>query len=255
MRRLTLILLLLCSPAFAGRNFAHYSTDKINFGSAASLDDLYSQGGGGMTAWCWINLSDVSGGSDNRMISKNQWALATSSGTTGGFYFYHATSGDAVFREAANASFGLNVWTFLAATWDGSLTAANIHLYTGVTPSSIAEVSYASSGDGTGSISTDASSDYVIGNESAGGSLGPGGTFAACGAANIVLTLVQIQSLAATNSPRADFPAPAIKLLAPLWGTATTESDLSGNSNNGTVTGATVADHCPCGRYRPGVLQ
>jgi hypothetical protein len=35
----------------------------------------------------------------------------------------------------------------------------------------------------------------------------------------------------------------------PLWGVASPEPDLSGSGNNGTVTGATKADHAPVGRY------
>ncbi len=35
----------------------------------------------------------------------------------------------------------------------------------------------------------------------------------------------------------------------PLWGTASPEADLSGNANNGTVSGAVAADHI-CGPYR-----
>jgi hypothetical protein len=37
----------------------------------------------------------------------------------------------------------------------------------------------------------------------------------------------------------------------PIYGIASPEPDLSGNGNNGTVTGTTAADHPPVGRYAP----
>ena len=46
----------------------------------------------------------------------------------------------------------------------------------------------------------------------------------------------------------------AVVLDMPLWGVADPEPDLSGNGNNGTVTGAVLADHAPVGRYTPSRL-
>lgn len=58
------------------------------------------------------------------------------------------------------------------------------------------------------------------------------------------LSDAEFAALAAGTSPQQIRPA-SLKGYWPLWGVSGTEIDLSANRNNGTVTGATRADHTP----------
>jgi hypothetical protein len=61
-----------------------------------------------------------------------------------------------------------------------------------------------------------------------------------------VLTADEIAALARGVSPNMIRPI-NLELYWPLWGVASPEPDLSGHSLNGTVTGATLANHAPVG--------
>jgi hypothetical protein len=63
----------------------------------------------------------------------------------------------------------------------------------------------------------------------------------------VALSAAEIDALWRGVPPGRVRPA-ALFLYWPLWGVAATEPDLSGNGRNGTVTGATAADHAPVGR-------
>lgn len=67
---------------------------------------------------------------------------------------------------------------------------------------------------------------------------------------NVVLSSSEIDAYSNGVSPNF-IRRTALVLYLPLWGLASPEPDLSGNKNNGTVTGAVLADHAPIGSYTP----
>jgi hypothetical protein len=88
-------------------------------------------------------------------------------------------------------------------------------------------------------------SDYTVGRMM-GGSNYFDGRIAEVGVWSELLTANEIAALAKGVSP-AMVQAKELELYLPLWGVASPEIDLSPNQNVGTVTGATLATHCPAG--------
>ena len=75
------------------------------------------------------------------------------------------------------------------------------------------------------------------------------GTIAETALWNVALTSDEIGALSGGQAVSMTRPG-SLVLYWPLWGVASLEPDLSGNANNGIVTGATVADHAPVGPYK-----
>jgi hypothetical protein len=76
---------------------------------------------------------------------------------------------------------------------------------------------------------------------------GATGTVAEAAIWSAALSAAELLALTRGAPPTRIRPT-ALALYWPLWGVAATEPDLSGNGRNGTVTGATRADHAPVGR-------
>lgn len=68
--------------------------------------------------------------------------------------------------------------------------------------------------------------------------------------AEVALTASEISALAQGVSPNLIRPIGRL-FQWPMWGVASPEPDISGSSNNGTVTGTSLADHAPVGRPFP----
>ena len=62
------------------------------------------------------------------------------------------------------------------------------------------------------------------------------------------LSAAEITALASGTSPSA-VRSGSLTGYWPLYGVASPEPDYSGNVGNGTVTGSSAANHCPCGKY------
>jgi hypothetical protein len=137
------------------------SGDYVNFGSATNLDDIETQGGGGMTATAWINPRSSGGASNSVIIGKSN------SGTAGYWRLYN--TGRLTFgkdfsttdlQTMSNASNPLtyNQWQHVAVTWDGSALYSNVHLYING-----AEISgYTSQFDGVGGKVSDAANNMLV---------------------------------------------------------------------------------------------
>lgn len=137
------------------------SGDYVNFGSAANLDDIETQGGGGMTVMAWINPRS-SGGSTNSVI------IGKSNSGTAGFWRMNNlgrlsftkdfSTTDLTTMSNASNPLTYNQWQHVAATWDGSALASNIHLYING-----AEISgYTSQVDGVGTAVSDAANSVYM---------------------------------------------------------------------------------------------
>ena len=157
-------------------------------------------------------------------------------------YITRATTASVAISAASLIAAGN--WFFLGVTY--SVGAGPPKLYKGTPTSMIAEVSYSSTTAGSGAEANESTGNFYLGNNSAttysfDGKLAHGFMF------DKVLTVAEMATLQFGGLT-------AIANLCgywPLWGVATPEPDLSGNVNNGTVTGALLARHAPVGRYAP----
>jgi hypothetical protein len=221
------------------------STRRVDHGSGASIDDLAPAG---LTACGWVyRTSD----GDNQHIftkdgpiSPSGWAVINVlvGGSQGGLRFHalRATTNNVTISAAGVIP--LNAWTFVAATYDDTLTP-ECDLYTGSLTALATEVSYSSTTDGSGTHTSDASANLYIGNIQRANTNPFRGRIANFQLYNSRLTLEQVQALQFRQWIRDS----GCKLWTELHDSTATQPDLSGNSNNGTVTGATNADHVPLG--------
>lgn len=217
------------------RNFDG-SDDLITSTSSESLDDLPAY-----TIVVWMYNTGLGTANGGYMYSKNP------SGSAVGRKFNHddfnvdytlvftanstGSSGNPT-RRTSNNFFVENKWYGMCATWDGSLTAANIHIYkleNGV----FSEATYQTSTDGITAVASDAADTVVIGNR-VGGARSFDGS----------LAFMQVWARVLSNGEMIQallYPGSIMNNLRgfwPLWGSSSIEPDLSGNGNHGTVTGA-----------------
>jgi Concanavalin A-like lectin/glucanases superfamily len=261
MRYFSLLLaLLLALPANAGRSFNGTSDIIIANGMGTALDIS----SGPMTVSFWVNPITIQSGVDRIMVS--HWAGGVGRGTDGaqfevGFGAYDGSAssngefGYAVgccgafgpayggCTAAASASTWYHVTLFVdtAGTIHGSATAGMI-------------VTSPTGGSGTCSTYTafTNSREAGVGNFDIGGTSGTAAFNGIVGEVAVWNTLLSVNQMTAlqnicpvgSSARRMGFPNPVGYF--PLWGAASPEPDLSGNKNNGTVTGTQTANHPPC---------
>jgi len=230
-------------------SFASGSTNRVNHGSGASIDDLPAGANGcSFLAWLYRTADD----SNQHILTMDGPIAGTrlgiivlaSSGTAGNLRVVVATTGTAADYIGTGDLTPLNTWTFIASTFNIN-ASPQAHIYTGSRTALATEVGYDSTTDGTGTVVSDASVDKWIGNlDRAVGNLPFVGRIARVGYINTALTLAEIQRL--QFAPAAAWAGPNTKLLVEYHGTGT-QVDYTGNGNAGTVTGASIADHVPLG--------
>lgn len=146
-------------PAAFGTGYQFNTTDKINFGSAASLDNLPS--GSGIYWSFWLKFNSFSATINQRVFDKSSvdiFILATGGGAPYHVDFTNLFSG------------GNGVWS-----WDAPLTDTNWHHYCGYyvgTNTTNVPVLYfdgqlqtlTSSTQPVGTYTSDAASDFIVGN-------------------------------------------------------------------------------------------
>jgi hypothetical protein len=229
-------------PLAAGRDFDGVD-DVLDCGSAGSLDDL--KAGGGMSLSAWVFPDTMGEGNNGVLFDKtdggnvNGWAFRFLNGTTNALRFAHTGAG-VLDRVTGNNLIALDSWNHVALTWDGSTTAANVHIYING-----AEVTYQTTTNGN-TLASDASQNLKIGNN-ASASRTWDGYVAEAGVWNVVLSASEISALAGGASPAMIRTAAQRVLYLPNWGAASPEADLSGNRNNCAVTGTTAVRHAPIG--------
>ncbi len=218
--------------------FGAASTDLVEFGSLASLDNLLT-----FTYITWLYPTTLTVG--NRIYSKD------AGGDDRAFIELHWGNSDAILAsvgwsvgsDESDSSAGVlttNAWQCVAVTYDHAGAGNRIRIYKGTLSSLLSEVSYqfnANTGSGTHDDST---ANLIIGNKTAPRKVFQGRIANAC-VWNRVLTLGEM--IQQQFSPH---PTSGCVLFSQLGYNGTgTQPDWSGNINNGTVTGATVADHVP----------
>lgn len=216
----------------------------VNHGSAASIDNL-AQSANGMTICQWVYRT--ANGVNQTLCSKD------GAGTTGFNFLINNDQAEGglrfiVFRssvtdfQSSGGEVALNTWTFVAVTFDDSLgTEADI--YTGTLTSMASEVSYAVTTSGSGTPTDDSSIDLYVGNVVRANTNPIAGRIATTRVWNRRLTLAEIQQTQFDH-----FTQNSGSVINSIYNNPSlTQPDLSGNGNNGTVTGAAQANHVPIG--------
>lgn len=144
------------------------------------------------------------------------------------------------YYEASTYNLVNNAWQFIASTHDGSATGDIIRLYYGNLTTIAALLTIGYSEDASGTLTDDSGADVRLGKG------GGGGDSFTCihgwvGMWNTRLTLEQIRAQQFT--PHVTGGCVLFTHLG--FDGTTSQPDWSGNANNGTITGAVVADHVP----------
>ncbi len=218
------------------------STDRIDVGSNAVLDDLLNG-----TWIAWVFLTSVA------PATARIWQKGT--GTNASIFTVNSTSGGLLAKTHSRATtnqsnqailtnfaaYTISTWMCIACVSDDT-TAGNNKLYLGNLTTPLAEPSgYTTQSAGSGAVSSDAAANANWGNVATGGS--PfSGTLALGAMFNTKLTLAELISW--QFNPRWNFGG----CVDGHWFGQTGEPDLSGNGNAGTVTGTAIAAHVPLPR-------
>lgn len=134
--------------------------DLISCGSASVLDTLPSMTVGAWiypqtnTDWIMIANKSDNGNPDTGWIFESNTTSRT-------LELWASTTGTQLKRVSANDVYPFNTWSYVSFTWDGSLTATNVHIYV----NGIEVPSYTTSQNGTGSRDSDNAQPFVIGND------------------------------------------------------------------------------------------
>jgi hypothetical protein len=212
----------------------------VSFGTGTSIDDLPAAG---FSGWIWLyGTSNAASQTPFSKRNSNGWGLVIE--VNGEIRFIHL-------RATANTDFtgdvgasnvvGLNAWTFVGFTFDDTATP-KVKLYRGTLTGTVAEISYGATTAGTGALTSDATANLYVGNLHQSTNFPFKGKIDRGGLVNRVLTLAEFKRLQFASLAQCNVSG--TKLLFHLHGTGT-QPDLSGNKNNGSVTGATVATGMP----------
>ena len=224
------------------------STEKVSVGSGATLDDLQT-----LTTLQWIYIPGLAP-VDGRIWQKayfgghSTFHLLTLIRTAAIIENEYARATTSQYTKAALANFsvyGTGKWLFVVTTSDPSTDASN-KLYMGDLTTAPAEPSaYTNQRAGSGAFTADSAAALYFGNkENDGANVDARIAYAMW--CNAILTQADINQ-----------QWRQMRLISPtvgFWhfgrGGTGTQFDYSGNANNGTVTGATVADNPPIVPWR-----
>jgi len=218
-------------------NFITTDANKVDFGSAANLDNLDP-----FTFWGWIRPTSLV---DNTKIYAKHTTNINHrfrlTGTTGNMSFFRLRAGGQLHYRTDDDPLSVNNWNFVAVTFDTANAAGElVNIYTGGLTALAAESTYNLTDDFSGALDDDSAENFVVGN-------GPGSTSAFIGDIAVFgfiareLTLDELISLQFNPRVVAD-----TRVFSHLGFNGTgTQPDWSGNGSDGTVTGTTIVDHVP----------
>ncbi len=218
---------LLAAPAFAARNF-NGTSDYINAGtSAANLSS------GAMTVCAWVYPTSLVANATiaGRWDVTNQYLLVVNNSSGQVLFGVQAGSGTAF--PTGSVSLTASAWSYVCGLYDGS----NAYVYVNGVAGSGAAL--------TGAL-IPGSSNFGIGGRPSGSLYPFQGRIAEVAVWNVALSSGEISALAHGAPPSKIRPGNLVGYW-PLHGFASPEPDLRENSHNGTLTGTTEANHCPCG--------
>lgn len=171
-------------------------------------------------------------------VAASSWRLLFA-GNDGALQFAPWRSGGVGVHQTTNANgLDLNKWECVAIRFD-STNGGDIFKGDLTTP--LAEVTYSSDSPSSGALNT-MDGDLFIGNSFTSQSTRmTNGRIAVVKHWDTRLSLNELIAQQWTNSPRSDL----VLHHECGWSGTTTQNDLSGNGNSGTLTGGTLADHVP----------
>lgn len=225
-----------------GLDFTGASTYRVNHGSATILDDMDP-----FTFYGWFYKSGAAT-TFHRLFSKWTTAIAgdsqcyiEGSGSAEVTCIRRRSGGTLTYTTNSSPLGTSGKWYFFAWVCDTSAGAGQQgNIYIGDLTTPVSEATYATATDSSGAISTEATSDFLIGNRS-NFDRNWIGTIAVSGIVKSALTLNQLRALQFRPTV-----VPNTALFSHYYGTGS-QPDWSGNSNSGTVTGPTQASHVPLG--------
>lgn len=212
-------------------------SDRVDHGSAASLDDLDPY-----TYLLWVYPTTLT---NNRgFVGKGNTTKNFKLNGTGGnlqIVVARATTSTSYITNDTPLS-TLNKWYCIATSFESAAAAGEVvNIYSGDLSTTVAERTYGTSTDGSGAVTTDASASLIVGNNASGTAFQ--GRIAVCLIWNRKLTLGEIKDQQFHPHKTSGC---VLYSICGYNGTGT-QADLSGSGNNGTVTGATQSDHVPLG--------
>jgi len=151
------VLVFLCGAAWAAIDFDGLD-DVLDCGSASSLDDISP-----LTYSTWVNIDTSGEGSFGRFFDKTTIRFLINQNSANQLTFGHVTTGTALDRSTTANPVAFDSWHHVLFTWNGGLLWSGVHIYIDGT-----EALYAGGTDGTGSLSSDAADNLLLGNRAAG---------------------------------------------------------------------------------------
>lgn len=239
----TLLILILCANvamADSSLTFGALTTDNVSHGSGTSIDNLNTK-----TVLMWVYPTTLTAGrllyvKSGDADGFNRFVLSVA-GTEDELRLIMTDSGTQY--RTNNANLTVNNWWFVGFTYTDSGTG-RVKIYSGSATSPATALTFSLATDGTGSYLSDAAQNLTIGN---GDSAGGGGTtpwqgqIGWVGVWNRVLTLAEIQD----QQFNPHITSGNVLFVHEGFNGTGTQYDLSGNGNNGTVTGATGSTNGP----------
>lgn len=218
------------------------SGDMVNVGSASMLDNMSV---GTYLVWCF----PASITTDCRMLQKGLAASGINLFTIDG-----VTSSGALLLDIKRATTNLimrknglvtlNSWQFLGCSYDASKADSDQHLYRGTLNASATEVTaYDAQQVGSGTVGDNSATDQGIGNRLPAGGYQFSGKIGFVGIWNRQLSLQELLD----QQFRPHVTNGCILFMYLGFNGIGTQPDLSGNLNNGTVTGAAISTYIPLG--------
>lgn len=221
-------------------DFDSASSDKINVGSGTSLDNLTT---GTYLSWVFLRSSPAHDGaiSWKGLAASGSRQFRFNSGGSLLLAIFRATTNTQI--EGTPSAIGFDKWSFVATVHNTGGANGDQKLFGGDLSTIAAEPSsYISQSVGSGAVGDNSSTDMIIGNRETNGRNFEG-LIAWIGIWNRVLTLGEMQA----QQFRPHVTSGCVLFTHCGYNGTGTQADWSGNGNNGTVTGATVADHVPLG--------
>ena len=242
---LALSLLVPCQPLGASRAFVAASSQRIDLANEANFDfertDTFS-----LCAWVYPTANAFGNVMAKRVQGGNNegWQFAIRNGTTNLkaelTLANDSSPSNQLLMRTTNEVVLLNAWNHLCFTYTGNSLPSGVTFYLNGTVTALSTIANTLSASILNNVGA-----QIAAN---GGSGSPSNFLSGRVAEARVYNITLIANEVATIKIGRAYTRGLVAHL-PLWAAQSTEIDLSGNGNNGTVTGATAADHAPVGRY------